>query len=295
MRNPELVRACEKMQPEIRSGPTLRELNVYERQSLLMERFGISWDAMPLPFVEVSVLSKEALDAFRRKAVGKKRMTLEQSNVSDEALLDHLHLMQNGKLTRAAVMLFHPKPERFVTGASIKVGYFAPVGDFGENPVDDIIYSDDIQEPIFLQTDKTIDLIYTKYLRASCSYEGLERKETFLWPKEAFREVLLNAIIHKSYESGIPIQIRVYDDKITIWNDGAWPKKLDVGKVYERHPSIPYNPKMANVFYRSGEIESEGRSFEKIRLACDKQGAPYPVIHANPEGGVELECKACEL
>ena len=137
--------------------------------------------------------------------------------------------------------------------------------------------------------------LYTKYLKAMISYDGLQRIETFPWPEEAFREVLLNAVNHKAYETGIPIQIRIYDDKITIWNDGQWPKNIDVNKVYERHPSVPHNPKMANVFYRSGEIESWGSGFDKIKQECDKMNAPYPIINANPNGGVELECDACDL
>ena len=127
------------------------------------------------------------------------------------------------------------------------------------------------------------------------SYDGLQRTETFPWPEEGFREVLLNAVNHKSYETGIPIQIRIYDDKITIWNDGQWPKTIDINKVYERHPSIPHNPKIANVFCRSDEIESWGSGFDKIRQECDRSEAPYPIINANPNGGVELECDACTL
>ena len=74
-----------------------------------------------------------------------------------------------------------------------------------------------------------------------------------------------------------------------------WPKNIDVRKTYERHPSVPHNPKIANVFYRSGEIESCGSGFDKIKQECDKLPAPYPIINANPYGGVELECDACEL
>ncbi len=124
--------------------------------------------------------------------------------------------------------MFHPDPEQYVTGAYIKIAYFAPAGAYGQNKVDDIIYSDDIHGPLMTQVDKAIDLIYTKYLKALISYDGLQRVETFLWPKEGFGEVLLNFVNHKAYETGIPIQIRVYDDKITIWNDGQWPDKIDV-------------------------------------------------------------------
>lgn len=278
-----------------RSGSVLHELNGFELQNFLLERARLTWDAVPMPDTSANDLSKEALAAFRKKAVVKKRMTEAEASAPDDVLLHDLKLYDRNHLVRAALLMFHPDPEQYVTGAYIKIAYFAPAGAYGQNKVDDIIYSDDVHGPLMTQVDKAIDLIYTKYLKALISYDGLQRVETFLWPKEGFREVLLNSVNHKAYETGIPIQIRVYDDKITIWNDGQWPDKIDVAKVYERHPSIPHNPKMADVFYRSGEIESWGSGFDKIKMECDQADAPYPVINANPKGGVELVCNACDL
>lgn len=40
-----------------------------------------------------------------------------------------------------------------------------------------------------------------------CRYDGIQRIEKFLYPKDALREAVLNAIIHKDYSSGIPMQI----------------------------------------------------------------------------------------
>ncbi|MCD8397261.1 MAG: putative DNA binding domain-containing protein [Lachnospiraceae bacterium] len=278
-----------------RSGSVLHELNGFELQNFLLERARLTWDAVPMPDTSAEDLSKEALAVFRKKAVAKKRMTEAEASAPDDVLLHDLKLYDRNHLVRAALLMFHPDPEQYVTGAYIKIAYFAPAGAYGQNKVDDIIYSDDVHGPLMTQVDKAIDLIYTKYLKALISYDGLQRVETFLWPKEGFREVLLNSVNHKAYETGIPIQIRVYDDKITIWNDGQWPDKIDVAKVYERHPSIPHNPKMADVFYRSGEIESWGSGFDKIKMECDQADAPYPVINANPKGGVELVCNACDL
>lgn len=277
-----------------RSGSVLKELNGFELQTFLLERAGKTWDSVPLPGVTINDLSREALEAFKSKATAKKRTSSKADNISDEVLLHDLKLYDNDQLVRAAVLMFHPDPEQFVTGAYIKIAYFAPAGAYGQNHADDIIYSDDIHGPLILQVDRAIDLIYTKYLKALISYEKLQRIETFPWPQEGFREVLLNAVNHKSYETGIPIQIRIYDDKITIWNDGQWPDKIDVARVYERHPSLPHNPKIADVFYRSGEIESWGSGFDKIKMECDREAAPYPDINVNPNGGVELVCKASD-
>ena len=69
---------------------------------------------------------------------------------------------------------------------------------------------------LMLQADKVVDLVYTKYLKALVSYDGLQRVETYLTPKEAFREIVLNAINHKLYETGNPIQISVIISPLSV-------------------------------------------------------------------------------
>ena len=103
-----------------RSGSTLHELNGFELQNFLLERAGKTWDTVPVPEVSVSDLSKDALEAFRKKAVKSNRMTESEVNVSDELLLRNLKLFDGEYLTRAAILLFHPTPERYVTGSYIK-------------------------------------------------------------------------------------------------------------------------------------------------------------------------------
>ena len=112
--------------------------------------------------------------------------------------------------------------------------------------------------------------------------------------KDAFREILLNAIVHKDYSSCNPIQISVYEDKIYIWNDGEMPPNLDsTDKLFMKHSSKPYNPKLANIFFKSGMIEAWGRGFEKIREACALYDGPLPEYEIN-EAGIMVLCKACD-
>jgi predicted HTH transcriptional regulator len=47
--------------------------------------------------------------------------------------------------------------------------------------------------------DKVVDLLFLKYLKADISYEGVTRIETYPYPKEALREAIYNAIVHKNY------------------------------------------------------------------------------------------------
>lgn len=135
---------------------------------------------------------------------------------------------------------------------------------------------------------------YYKYFKALVDYEGVQRTETNMLTRGIVRELLLNAINHKEYATGVPIQVSIYDDKIEIFNMGSWSKRVPTDeRVYEKHESVPNNPKIADVSFRSGDVESWGRGFLKIKAECNKISAPLPVIDAKNDG-VSITATGCE-
>lgn len=56
----------------------------------------------------------------------------------------------------------------------------------------------------------------------------------------------------------------------------------DTEKLREAHSSRPYNPSVANAFFRAGEIEAWGRGIQRIIEACRTVGAPAPVLDCTP-------------
>ena len=277
-----------------RSGSTLQKMEGLDLERTILQITGKKWDSFGTK-VKISELDSTALKAFRDKAVKRGRLSAEAAGVNDRLFIKNLGLItEEGELTRAGAMMFG-NPEMIVTGAYIKIAYFAPVGTRGMNKANDIIYHDDIHGPLVLQADKTLELLYSKYLKALVDYKGLQRVETFMVRDDIMREVLLNAIMHKNYESGNPIQIRVYDDHITIMNEGLWPLDiLPVENAYEpEHESYQYNPKIADLFYKTGEVETFGRGFEKIAIACEETDAPLPEIKVASKS-VKLICSGCK-
>ncbi len=75
---------------------------------------------------------------------------------------------------------------------------------------------------------------------------------------------------------GVPIQIRIEDEQLIISNQCIFPEGWTVETLLEPHDSIPYNPDIANVFYRAGYIEHWGRGIEKIFDECKALGAEQP-------------------
>jgi ATP-dependent DNA helicase RecG len=265
-----------KGQYHYRSGSTKLELKGTALDKFLLQKQGKHWDGVPVPNVSVGNLSKNAFINFRTKASRSKRLSSDMLQDNDELIIEKLHLTEGSYLKRAAILLFHPDPEKFVTGAFIKIGFF--------RTDEDLLYQDEIHGHLFEQVDKTMDLLLTKYLKATISYDGVTRVELFPFPEAALREALLNSIAHKDYSSGNPIQISVYDDHIVFWNEGQLPENWTVERLLHKHPSVPFNPDVAATFFRSGLIESWGRGTLKILNECLLAQLPPPVFKYDLSG-----------
>lgn len=81
-------------------------------------------------------------------------------------------------------------------------------------------------------------------------------------------------IIPEEFQS----KLKVYEDKIIIWNDGELPENWTIETLKKEHPSKPHNPDLATVFFRAGLIESWGRGIEKIEKECFAHGIQSPVF-----------------
>ncbi len=251
-----------------RSGSTRQELKGVALDKFLLEKKGRTWDSVLIPKISITELKNETLDFFKKLAVKNKRIEENILDENDENVLENLKLLEKSVLKRAAVLLFYPDPEKFVTGAFIKIGYF--------QSDTELIFQDEIHGNLFEQVEKTTEILFTKYIKAIISYDGIHRIETYEYPKEAIREALLNAIAHKDYAYGFPIQISVYNDKLMIWNEGRLPESWTVEKLLQKHSSKPRNPDIANAFFRAGYIEAWGRGTIKIVEQCQKHGLPTP-------------------
>ena len=121
-----------------------------------------------------------------------------------------------------------------------------------------------------------MDLLYTKYTRALISYDGVHRVETFPVPREAMREAVINAIIHRDYARPATIQIHVHDDRISIRNAAHLAPDWAADLLAEEQSSRPHNPRVAHVFFRAGMIEAWGRGIRRIIDLCHEVGNPTP-------------------
>ncbi len=106
-----------------------------------------------------------------------------------------------------------------------------------------------------------------------------ERIDTPLYPTEATREALANAICHRDYSiGGGSVGVAVFDNRLEITSSGDLHFGLTPEALFLPHESLPWNPLIAKVFYRRGIIESWGRGTLKIAELTQAAGLPRPDI-----------------
>ena len=133
---------------------------------------------------------------------------------------------------------------------------------FGKD-INQIMYRETISKKSLLsQYDRAIELFEQYYIYEEI--EGYNRVKRELIPKEAFRESLANAIVHRVWDINSYIQISMYQDRIEIKSPGGLPEGISETEYLYGNISVLRNPIIAGVFYRLDIIEKFGTGITRI-------------------------------
>ena len=99
-----------------RSGSTKQQLKGAALDMFLLKKQGKHWDGVPVPRVSMADFKEESFNIFRAKAAKSGRVSDEVLAESNASLIDNLNLKEGDYLKRAAILLFHHDPEKWVVG-----------------------------------------------------------------------------------------------------------------------------------------------------------------------------------
>ncbi len=259
-----------------RSGATKQELTGQSLTDFLLNKSGKTWDEIIEPKAKMSDIDNGAIEAFIESALNTRRLLVNRSDTSLKHVLANLRVVEDKSIKRAAILLFSKDPRKFFINAYLKIGKFG-------NSDSDLLSQEVVEGNAFQLADQALEILDKKYFTKSISYRGIHRIEKTEYPYEAIREILLNAIVHRSY-SGAPIQVSIYNDRLMVWNPGKLPDGLTVEDLARKHASHPFNPLLADSFFKGGLIEAWGRGTLKVIDECKLHGLPIPKIELSGGG-----------
>lgn len=175
-----------------------------------------------------------------------------------------------------AIILFGKDPAKFYPNTFVKIGRF------GKDDTD-IKFQETEEGNLIVLLQAVLFQLNHKFLTRTIEFDGMHRIEKGEYPVPAIREMLLNALVHRNY-MGAPIQIRVYNNKISIWNEGLLPEGLTLEALKRSHSSRPRNPIIADVSFKGGYIDAWGRGTLKIIETCMQTELPEPEMKEQDGG-----------
>ena len=260
----------------IRSGATTSDLKGHSLSRFLLSSSGTTWESIIEPESSMKDINVKTVRYFQDLA--KKRYPFIAKEKDVKAVLQKLSLMKGDKLKRAAILLFGKDPKRYFTSAFVQVGRF--ISD------SEVISTDVIEGNLFDQVEKTMEVLRIKYLENRFYYEGIYRKEDLIYPEEALREAVINAVIHRDY-IGPHIQLKIYNNTLHLWNIGKLSNEITFAQLRKIHSSYPRNELLADIFFKAGFIESWGRGTLKIINECKAKNLPEPSF-VGEQGGFSV-------
>jgi ATP-dependent DNA helicase RecG len=250
-----------------RSGSTKQELTGTSLNEFLLKKSGKTWDDVIETRASFDDIDERTVNIFLKASENAGRLP-ENEGLTLPELFEKLRLTENGQLKRAALVLFGKDPGKFYPNTFVKIGRF------GKDDMN-IKFQETEEGNVILLLQAVLNQLNHKFLIRPIEFEGMHRIEKGEYPVAAIREMLLNALVHRNY-LGAPIQIRVYDDKLSIWNEGTLPDGLTLEALKRSHSSRPRNPVIADVCFRGGYIDAWGRGTIKIIDTCKQAVLPDP-------------------
>ena len=221
------------------------------------------FDASLHPKATINDLNAEKIVDFVRVARSKRGFPIQETApVAD--ILSHLNLINNGKITHAALLLFGKDPQRFFINSEVRCVHFH--GTIVEKPIPSYkVFKGDVFEVV----DQAVDFVMSKLdYSVGTREQNISVSGKYEIPKEIISEVIVNAVAHRDYTSNGSVQVMLFKDRLEVINPGVLPMGWTIEKLKHPHHSMPGNPLLAEPMFFKAYIERLGSgTMDMLRIS----------------------------
>ena len=229
------------------------------------------FDASPCSKASLDDLDSEQMRRFIRTARRAREFPLTEG-ASTQELLGHLNLLNDGRPTNAAVLVFGKAPQQFLISSEVKCAHF-----HGTEVAKPIPSYQVYKGTAFQLVDHAVDFVLSKInLSVGTRAESTQAPVAYEIPKEVVTEAIVNAVAHRDYTSNASVQVMLFSDRLEILNPGRLPPSLTLEQLRQTHPSVPSNRLLARSLYLAQYIEEMGTGTLDMIRRCRDAGLSEP-------------------
>ena len=271
------------IQPTLKSLATTADGKIYVRvgdQSqparsedvvrLASEKDAFQWE-LQLRNISLEEIPASNIQWFTKEIRNSDRVKPQVKELSDQEIIEHYNLLHNGKLTNLGVLWLGTSVQRSKLAYPITVQYI--VYDELEKKIRKEDWQDYTKNPKELLLDierQAIELTYFDEFP-----QGLFRNKIRHYDERLIRELLINAIAHKSYTISGDIFIKVYTDRLEITNPGGLPLGITSSNIL--HTTHRRNPHLIRILHDLKLMEGEGTGYNLIYEITSRDAKAFPI------------------
>lgn len=258
-----------------RIGSSKKKLSELEKREIRINKREIDFESEDVPLAWPEDFDTDLLQAYAISFIARRRLTAKKS-LAEVLALSHLGRKDGTKFVPnvACALLFSRDPRRLFPGSRIRFlkfdGLHELTGAWRNEIADEWI-------------DGPIPHLIAKAEQVVSSYldgpNRLDASGRFTkhspYPKDAWREAIVNACVHRSYNlRNMPTFVRMFDDRITIESPGGFPPPTTARTVYDTHN--PRNPFIMEALYYLDFVKCAHEGARRMRDLMAEAGLPDP-------------------
>ena len=253
----------------IRVGPRKGFASEQEERVLSERRVALarSFDARPCTEATIDELALGQFDAYRREAIDPETISANHRPIEQQLASLRLFDPERACPTHAGILLFGKNPRFFLPGAYVQY-LKLPGTDLTDLPEDQAEISGDLHS-VLRELEGRLKLLIQTAMRP---ISALEEKLLPSYPEWALRELLMNAVMHRNYDSNTPIRFYAFSDHIEIQSPGglygeATPENFPTRNSYR-------NPVIAEAMKSLGFVNRFGYGVQRAQALLVQNGNP---------------------
>ncbi len=257
----------------VRRGASSVEPSPHERQELFnVFGFFLTEDQI-VPNTGAADINSEKfknyLSRFNIDFVADPQPSLVQDLLNREVLN---HQFEETHCTLYGLLCFGYAPQQYLPFAAVELSIYN-----GVTRADDILFTRTCGGTVQEQIESAVAAVRELYRFEN--FDALVRRDEFLLPLGALREIVANAVVHRDYNiSGGKILIDIFHDRVEVTSPGELPNSLTPAKILSGGIIRSRNEKMANFLIAMGFVENRGRGIPRVRkLMRDYNGTDLEI------------------
>lgn len=261
----------------IRISDECRPIPPDEMARLAADKNAFVWEEQTTKKVSYALADANKKVAFLKDIRTSSRVSAFIKEMSDEEVVDYYFLKKGQYLTNLGILWIGSRPDR----ASLLYPPAIQVIRYDKN--DDKVWKL-LLDDYFLNPKELLEKVLTDvpdWQESIEIAEGMFRKNVPFFPLEVVRELVVNALVHRTYTTRGDVFINIFHDRLEIHSPGRLPYGVTPSNILSQ--SIRRNEHLSKVFYDLGLMEKEGSGYDLVYARLLGSGKSIPIVQETDE------------